>query len=848
MEFTVSEPPVWASPVDSRGELFYAEVEEAPVYRVVVRLGAGRPAAVQHGPLCESVLGLIGHHQLAPAEPAGAVSVAALAPRGPLVRGGQVHIGDRLERVNGAPVTVDSLQTVLAALPRSGKVRLSFRRATAPADGSPQPPAPLTNGVNKQAASGGDPAAAATTTVSSPSDEGRVTSLTGDGLPLEELGRLLRGVPYGLLCLSTEGLTETSPERQDIVYQFPGYDTALLSARGALLTVAGLTKQISGDTPVRAAVTVGSTPVHVAVTCQEELVLLLAAPEVSLSAPELHQLGTELWQLLRLEFGSLRSALRERSQRPYVDHLLALVFQQALLTPELLAGARGARPQRPAGGLDRLLAAAHTVHLPRHVQVLIEDSLTELESGDFGEESEDFYGLERLYLLRGSALYYKGYLVCSHLPVEDQASVHLVLRHRQLLERTRRGRWRQLVLWRPYRRASAGTTPAPAAEPAPGPAGADTAAGDNYSSEQLDCYLLVVGAKHALLAVLLESGACTVQPAAGAGPDSIYVEEAQATLFQLESMGIMDVCESWLGGNPSLNTSTEEELPGGARPYEGSARDTLLETRWWSRLVAARRTDSRRSRSSAEQSFKGADGPSSLEDTRSGGGGSASGSGTGGRGGSGSGSASWRQEPADSPASASETGAAPARHQPHSASDDGDSSTDDSAADTWEIYRGPPKSRLLPNQYDLMENKKIYMGQALEDSRRVVADSFSVALQHVLLDVPAATYLALPEPLLAAWLRPELVAAFGRAVARLLPLLAQRPPVTGGFSGGPAAGRPHEVGTLFTLDGQEGQTFWVVGRQMAAPAQRLLFVCVPGSTPPNMLEMAFRLIHGTGPR
>ncbi|KAF0305977.1 hypothetical protein FJT64_022473 [Amphibalanus amphitrite] len=313
-------------------------------------------------------------------------------------------------------------------------------------------------------------------------------------------------------------------------------------------------------------------------------------------------------------------------------------------------------------------------------------------------------------------------------------------------------------------------------------------------------------------------------------------------------MGIMDVCESWLGGNPSLNTSTEEELPGGARPYEGSARDTLLETRWWSRLVAARRTDSRRSRSSAEQSFKGADGPSSLEDTRSGGGGSVSGSGTGGRGGSGSGSASWRQEPADSPASTSETGAAPARHQTHSASDDGDSSTDDSAADTWEIYRGPPKSRLLPNQYDLMENKKIYLGQALEDSRRVVADSFSVALQHVLLDVPAATYLALPEQLLAAWLRPELVAAFGRAVARLLPLLAQRPTVTGGFSGGPAAGRPHEVGTLFTLDGQEAQTFWVVGRQMAAPAQRLLFVCVPGSTPPNMLEMAFRLIHGTGPR
>ena len=63
------------------------------------------------------------------------------------------------------------------------------------------------------------------------------------------------------------------------------------------------------------------------------------------------------------------SAFLEASQRPYVDHLLSLVFQQALLTPELTAGLRGALPQRQPGGVDRLLAAAHAIHLPRHVQV-----------------------------------------------------------------------------------------------------------------------------------------------------------------------------------------------------------------------------------------------------------------------------------------------------------------------------------------------------------------------------------------------------------------------------------------------------------------------------------------------
>ena len=50
----------------------------------------------------------------------------------------------------------------------------------------------------------------------------------------------------------------------------------------------------------------------------------------------------------------------------------------------------------------------------------------------------------------------------------------------------------------------------------------------------------------------------------------------------------------------------------------------------------------------------------------------------------------------------------------------------------------------------------------------MVADSFSAALQHVWLDVPAGCFLALPEPQLAAWLRPALLTAFSRAVARLL--------------------------------------------------------------------------------
>ena len=65
-----------------------------------------RPAAVQPVPLCEGLLGLIGHHQLTPADAASCggggggpqvVTVAALVPRGPLIRNPLVHIGESSE-------------------------------------------------------------------------------------------------------------------------------------------------------------------------------------------------------------------------------------------------------------------------------------------------------------------------------------------------------------------------------------------------------------------------------------------------------------------------------------------------------------------------------------------------------------------------------------------------------------------------------------------------------------------------------------------------------------------------------------------------------------------------------
>uniref|UniRef100_A0A3Q3JRM4 Protein inturned n=1 Tax=Monopterus albus TaxID=43700 RepID=A0A3Q3JRM4_MONAL len=134
-------------------------------------------------------------------------------------------------------------------------------------------------------------------------------------------------------------------------------------------------------------------------------------------------------------------------------------------------------------------------------------------------QSEDFFGLRRLYVILGSCLFYKSYLIANHLPKEDLLDVCLYCQHYCLLPLASEQRVGQLVIWRevfPQQRAN----------------GNSTAPGD--SQLQGRHFLLVVGLRHFMQCVLLEAGGCASPALGSPGPDCVYVDQVKATLLQLE--------------------------------------------------------------------------------------------------------------------------------------------------------------------------------------------------------------------------------------------------------------------------------------------------------------------------
>ncbi|MEQ2167949.1 hypothetical protein GOODEAATRI_009282 [Goodea atripinnis] len=150
----------------------------------------------------------------------------------------------------------------------------------------------------------------------------------------------------------------------------------------------------------------------------------------------------------------------------------------------------------------------------------VDTVLSDFESSDFGEMSEDFFGLRRLYVILGSCLFYKSYLIANHLPKEDLLDVCLYCQHFCLLPLASEQRLGQLVIWRevfPQQRASGGGSAAP-----------------GFTQPKGRHFLLIVGLRHLMQCVLLEAGGCASPALASPGPDCVYVDQVKATLLQLE--------------------------------------------------------------------------------------------------------------------------------------------------------------------------------------------------------------------------------------------------------------------------------------------------------------------------
>ncbi|KAM8900110.1 protein inturned isoform 2-T2 [Spinachia spinachia] len=471
------------------------QLKEVCVYLNPKRLGGPSTPLSEGGGLLEALLGVVRRASWSRRREER-LTVCGFVPNGPAAKCGQILIGDVLVAVDDVDVTSENIERVLSCIPGPTQVRLTLETA------------PQVDGRETKA--------------SSPPVSQLVRLLWGEDTA--ELQMSIGHVPHIAMFLSLKLDSASPQEEEEILYQYPSSEASgqLKGVRGIFLTLCDMLENVTGGRILSSSLLLGKRLVHVGYWKESGYLLVIGLPADRVPLLYLQTVVGDVVRTLKVMYGSLHKAFREVDHAPRLDHFFCLFFQQ-LIQPLRLRDVAAATAADVSGTLflDGL-PAVQWLTLPPEIKMEVETVLSDFESSDFGEMSEDFFGLRRLYLILGSCLFYKSYLIANHLPKEDLLDVCLYCQHYCLLPLASEQRVGQLVIWRevfPQQRANSSTAP-------------------GYSQPEGRHFLLIVGLRHFMQCVLLEAGGCTSPAVGSTGPDCVYVDQVKATLLQLEVLEV----------------------------------------------------------------------------------------------------------------------------------------------------------------------------------------------------------------------------------------------------------------------------------------------------------------------
>ncbi|KAK8405004.1 hypothetical protein O3P69_001523 [Scylla paramamosain] len=719
--------------------------------------------------------------------------VAGLVPGSQALRNGAIKIGDWLKEVDGAEITWDNLDEVLAEL---------------------QIPSLITMSVQK--------CASETLPDETGSDHKRVTQtqlvkvvtgMGGSSSPSTHLQEL----PHTLLYLSLVGVSEDSPDGADIRYQFPNWSNKLVKVRGMFITAAHTVQEVAGTPALCSTVCVDGEYYHVAYTREHNDVLLLALPHAYVSSHDIVGLMEQISTLIKFEFGTLVKGAGSSRHKGYLDHLMSHILgtvlgqgsQDGMTSSKEELRLNPYLPMVPVTPQSYVMAYPCWLILHDHeeTKLQIDNCLSELESGDFGDEDTDCEDSLSLYNIIGSCLFYKGLLVASHLSPEEMRLVWLFTSHHGLLSLTAQESVSQLVGWRRV------YLPVESSQDASSP-------GVHY--------LLLSAMNHCLLGVLLETGNITDMLDEDAGPDPFLVDQIEASLYHLHALHINTTCEESLTNGGIETISADDRFGKGTPSKKPKDRTDVVEGGL--RLPDVPSILKQKSSAPLEPVlYMGEHGGNEWEEEAS--------------------EDSIAHSSQDSSLAAEEDGRE-------------DEPDDDSESD-WRIFK-PTENRGL-HQYDF--EMKARPSKAPTSPIRVTCGKESVLFHLVQLEVGEGVLIqahnstpntspSSPPSHTTAPLHAQILHNFQTTcghIHHVLQAAVRCKDACGGYQGSSALNTIKEHGVLFTYsppttDGgkRRAQTFsyWVVGRLLAAPYQREVYVCYHESVPQNLLEMAFRVSLG----
>uniref|UniRef100_A0A9L0K3L7 Protein inturned n=1 Tax=Equus asinus TaxID=9793 RepID=A0A9L0K3L7_EQUAS len=441
--------------------------------------------------------------------------VHGLLPGGSAMKSGQILIGDVLVAVNDVDVTSENIERVLSCIPGPMQVKLTFENAHAVKKETTEP-------RQKKA----------------PSNTSDLVKLLW-GEEVEGIQQNILNTPHIVMYLTLQLDSETSKEEQEILYHYPVSDASqkLKSVRGIFLTLCDMLENVTGTQVTSSSLLLNGKQVHVAYWKESDKLLLIGLPAEEVPLPQLRNMIEDLAQTLKFMYSSLDSAFCQVENVPRLDHFFSLFFQRALQPATLHSSASPSAQQYDASGAVLLdnLPGVRWLTLPQEIKMELDMALSDLEAADFAELSEDYYDMRRLYTILGSSLFYKGYLICSHLPKDDLIDIAVYCRHYCLLPLAAKQRIGQLVIWRevfPRHHLQPSTD-------------SNT---EVFQEPEGRYFLLIVGLRHYMLCVLLEAGGCASKAIGNPGPDCIYVDQVRTTLHQLE--GVDSRINEWLASSP----------------------------------------------------------------------------------------------------------------------------------------------------------------------------------------------------------------------------------------------------------------------------------------------------------
>ncbi|XP_012498741.1 PREDICTED: protein inturned [Propithecus coquereli] len=477
--------------------------------------------------------------------------VHGLLPGGSAMKSGQILIGDVLVAVNDVDVTSENIERVLSCIPGPMQVKLTFENAYAGKKETSQP-------RQKKAQS---------------NTSDLVKLLWGE--EVEGIQQNVLNTPHIIMYLTLQLDSETSKEEQEILYHYPMSEASqkLKSVRGIFLTLCDMLENVTGTQVTSSSLLLNGKQVHVAYWKESDKLLLISLPAEEVPLPRLRNMIKDVARTLKFMYGSLDSAFCQVENVPRLDHFFNLFFQRALQPVTLRPSTSPSAQQYDAYSAVLLdnLPGVRWLTLPPEIKMELDTTLSDLEAADFAELSEDYYDMRRLYTILGSSLFYKGYLICSHLPKDDLIDIAIYCRHYCLLPLAAKQRIGQLIIWREV-------FPQSHLQP---PADSNT---EVFQEPEGRYFLLIVGLRHYLLCVLLEAGGCASKAIGNPGPDCIYVDQVKTTLHQLE--GVDSRIDERLASPPSPCLSCADWFLAGSREKTDSLTTSPILSRLQGTKVA----------------------------------------------------------------------------------------------------------------------------------------------------------------------------------------------------------------------------------------------------------------------